>query len=102
MDIFQKIAQKACNNANIAQESKQNNKVENMLDLDYTSVCKECAMMCTELKYEDADEHIVVYRYQGINTEECEKATYGNLTKSRSEEEEEVKCNVALCANDSV
>ena len=30
---------KACDNANIAQESEQNNKVENMLDLDSTSVC---------------------------------------------------------------
>ena len=33
---------KACSNDNIAQESEQNNKVENMLDLDNTSVCKEC------------------------------------------------------------
>ena len=36
-------------NANIAQESEQNNKVENMLDLDNTSVFKECAMKCTDL-----------------------------------------------------
>ena len=27
---------------------------------------------------------------------------YGNLVKTQSEEEKEVKCNVALCANDSV
>ena len=52
---------KACINADIAQESEQNNKVENMLGLDSTSVCKECAMMFTELQYEDADEDIVVY-----------------------------------------
>ena len=93
---------KAHNNANIAQESEQNNKVENMLDLDNTSVCKECAMMCTELQYEDADKDIVVYRDEGINTEEYEKTTYGDLTETQSEEEEEVKCNVALCTNDSV
>ena len=31
---------KACNNANIAQESEQNKKVENMLDLDNISVCE--------------------------------------------------------------
>ena len=91
---------KACNNSNIAQESEQNNKVENMLDLDNTSVCEECAMMCTELQYEDED--VVVYGDQGINTEEYEKATYGNLTKTQSEEEEEVKCNVALWASNSV
>ena len=73
-----------------------------MLDLDNTSACEECAMVCTELQYEDADEDIVVYRDQGINTEEYETATYSDLTKTQSEDEEEVKCNVALCANDSV
>ena len=34
--------------------------------------------------------------------EEYEKATYGNLMKTQSEEEDEVKCNVAQRANDSV
>ena len=29
--------------------------METMLDLDSTSVCEECAMMCTQLQYEDAD-----------------------------------------------
>ena len=79
---------KACDNANIAQESEQNDKVQNMLDLDSTSVCEECAMMCTELQHEDADEDTVVYRDQVINTEEYEKATYGDLTKTQSEEED--------------
>ena len=73
-----------------------------MLDLDNISVSKECAMMCTEVQHEDEDEDIVVYGDQGISTEEYEKATYGELTKTQSEEEEEVKCNVALCANSSV
>ena len=73
-----------------------------MLELDNTSVCEECAMMCTELQYEDADEDIVVYRDQGINTEEYEKATYSNLTKTQSKEEEEVKYNVAESTNDNV
>ena len=40
---------KACNNVNIALESEQKGKLETMLDLDSTSVCKECAMVCTEL-----------------------------------------------------
>ena len=93
---------KACDNANIAQESEQDSKVENMLDLDNTSACKECAMMCTELQYEDADKDIVVYGDQGINTEKYKKATYDDLMKTQSKEEEEVKCNVALCTNDSV
>ena len=38
-----------------------------MLDLDSTSACKECAMVCTELQYEDADEDQIVYGDQGIN-----------------------------------
>ena len=93
---------KACDKANVARESEQNNKVENMQDLDNTSVCKECAMMCTDLQYEDADEDIVVYGDQEINTEEYKKATYGDLTKTQSKEEEEVKYIVAQSANDSV
>ena len=36
---------KARNNANIAQESEQKRKLESMLDLDSTSVCKECEMV---------------------------------------------------------
>ena len=62
-----------------------------MLDLDSTSVCKEFAMVCTELQYEDADEEQVVYRDQGISTEEYEKATYGDFMKIQSKEEDEVK-----------
>ena len=58
---------KAHNNANIAQESEQKGKLESMLDLDSTSVSEECAMVCTELQYEDASENEVVYGDQGIN-----------------------------------
>ena len=54
-----------------------------MLDLDCTSVCEECVMMCTELQYEDADEDLVVHGDQGINPEEYEKATYGDFTKTQ-------------------
>ena len=59
-------------------------------------------MVCTELQYEDASEDQVVYGDQGISTEEYEKATYGDLTKTQREEEDEVKCTVAQQANDSV
>ena len=93
---------KAHDNTNIAQESEQKGKMETMLDLDSTSVCKECVMMCTELQYEDVDEDVVVYMDQGINLEEYKKATYVILTKTQSEEEDEVKCTVAPRANDSV
>ena len=59
-------------------------------------------MVCTEPQYEDASEDEVVYGDQGINTEEYEKATYGDLMKTQSDEENEVKCTVAQRANDSV
>ena len=59
-------------------------------------------MVCTELQYEDASEDEVVYGDQEISTEEYEKATYGDLMKTQSKEEEEVKCSVAQRANDRV
>ena len=73
-----------------------------MLDLDNTSVHVECAMVCTDLQYEYASENEVVYGDQGISAEEYEKATYGDLMKTQSEEENKVKCTVAQQANDSV
>ena len=99
---FARDCPKACNNANIAQESEQKDKSESMLDLDNISVHEECAMVCMELQYEDASEDKEVYGDQGINTEEYEKSTYGYLMKTQSEEENEVKCTVAQRANDSV
>ena len=92
---FARDCPKARDNANIAQESEQNRKSESMLDLDNISVREECAMVCTEPQYEDASEDEVVYRDQGINTEEYEKAIYGNLMQTKSDEENEVKCTVA-------
>ena len=86
---------KARDNANITQDSEQRGKSESMLDLDSTSVSEECAMVCTELQYEDASENEVVYGDQGVSVEEHKKATYGDLTKTQSEEEDEVKCTVA-------
>ena len=59
-------------------------------------------MVCMELQYEDASKDKVVYGDQGISTEEYEKATYGDLTKTQSKEEDNVKCTVAQRANDSV
>ena len=39
-------------------------------------------MMCTKLQYEDAEEDVVVYGDQGINTDEYEKAIYSDLMKT--------------------
>ena len=99
---FARDCPKARDNANIAQESEQNSKLESMLNLDNISVHEECAMVCTEPQYGDASEDEVVYGDQGINTEEYEKAIYGNLMQTQSDEENEVKCTVAQRANDSV
>ena len=59
-------------------------------------------MMCVEVQHKDGDEDLVVYRDQGISTEEYDKAMYGELMKTQSKEEEDVKCNMALCTNHSV
>ena len=99
---FARDCRKAHDNANIAQESEQKGKSESMLDLDNISVREECAMVCTETQYEDASKVEVVYGDQGINTEEYKKATYGNLMKTQSNEENEVKCTIAQRANNSV
>ena len=63
---FSRDCAKECNNANIARESEQKGKSESILDLDSTSVSKKCAMVCTELQYEDASENEVVYGDQGL------------------------------------
>ena len=34
-------------------------------------------MICMEVQHEDGDEDLVVYRDQGISTEEYEKAIWG-------------------------
>ena len=73
-----------------------------MMDLDNSIVSKGYAMMCMEVQHEDGDGDLVVYRDQGISTEEYDKAKCGKLMKTQSKEEEEVKCNVALCTNDSM
>ena len=86
---------KARDNPNIARKSEQKGQLEFMLDFGSTSVCEECVMVCTELQYEDASEDEVVYRDQGISAEEYEKAMYNDCTKTQSEEEDEVKCNIA-------
>ena len=51
---------------------------------------------------EDASEDVLVYDNQGISGEEYENATNDDLTKTQSEEEEEIICTVAQQANDSV
>ena len=98
---FARDCPKARDNANIAQKSEQKGKLESMLDLDNISVREECAIVCTETQYEDMSKDEVVYGDQGINTEEYEKATYGDLMKTQSDKENEVKYTIAQRANNS-
>ena len=57
---FARDCPKARDNTNIAQESEQSRKSESMLDLDNIRVREECAMVCTELHYEDVNESEIV------------------------------------------
>ena len=47
-----------------------------MMDLDNFSESKECAMMCTEVQYEDED--VVVYRDQGLTQKSTKKLHMAN------------------------
>ena len=58
-------------------------------------------MIFTEVQCGDRDKDLVIYGNQGVSTEEYDKATYDKIRKTGSEEEE-VKCNMAPCANDSM
>ena len=73
-----------------------------MMDLDNNSVCKECMIVCTHVHYEDWDGDIIMYREEGVSTKNYNEAMFRELTKTVSEEEQDVNCNVALCAKDSV
>ena len=70
---------KAHNNANIAQEREQKAS---------RNPSEECAMVCTELQYEDASEDEVMVGDQQNSTAEYEKATYGDLMKTQNKRRE--------------
>ena len=67
-DVLHGTAQSPRKNTNIARENDQNRKLTEMMDLGDRSVCKECAMICTDIYSDDEDEEIVVYRDQGISS----------------------------------
>ena len=73
-----------------------------MMDLDNSSVSEECVMMCMDVHQEDGDKDIIMCGDQGVSTEEHDKATYGELAKTQSEEEDTLNYNVAICTNDNV
>ena len=72
------------------------------MDLGNSSVCEECAMICTDIYSDEEYEEMVVYRDQGVTSRKFDEDTYGELMNTDSDEEKIVKYNVALCAQDSV
>ena len=99
---FARDCPKPHKNANIAQENEQNRKLAEMMDLGKSSVCEECAMICTNIYSEEEYEEMVVYRDQGITSRKFDKDMYGELMNTDSNEEKIVNYNVALCTQDSV
>ena len=102
MGHFARNCSKPRENANIAQESEQNRNFGKLMDFGDSSVCEECAMICTDAYSDEEYESIIVYGDQGISTKTYDEETYRDLLKSDSDEEQTVKYNVALCVKDSV
>ena len=72
------------------------------MDFGHNSVCEECAMICTDAYSDEEYKEMVVYGDQGITSRKFDEDTYGELMNTDSDEEQIVKSNVALCAQDSV
>ena len=89
-------------NANIARESEQNRKFSELMDFGDSSVCEECAMICTDVYSDEEYKDLIVYGVQGISTKTYDEETYGDLLKTDSDEEAIVKYILALCTQDSV
>ena len=67
-----------------------------------SSVCEECALICTDACSDEEYENLIVYEDQGISTKTYNEETYRDLLKSDNDKESIVKYNVALCVKDSV
>ena len=66
-------------NANIARENEQNRKLAELMDLGDNSVCKECAMICTDAYSDEEYKEIVVYGDQGTTSNFFTKIHMGTL-----------------------
>ena len=89
-------------NTNIARENEQNRKLAELMDLGNSSVCEECAMICTDVYSDEEYEEMVVYGDQGITSRKFDKDTFGELMNTDSNEEQIIMYNIALCTQDSV
>ena len=59
-------------------------------------------MVCTDVYSDKEYEEMVVYRDQGVTSRKFDEDIYAELMNTDSDEEQLVKYNVALCAQDSV
>ena len=102
MGHFARNCPKLRENANLARENERNSTFANLMDLGNNSVCEECAMICTDVYSTDESEDMIVYGDQGISSEKYDEDMYGDLMNTDSDDEQVIKYNVALLANDSV
>ena len=102
MGHFARNCPKPRKNANLARENERNSNFGNWLDLGDNSVCEECAMICTDVYSTDKSEGMIVYGDQGISSENYDEETYGDLLNTDSDDEQDIKYDVALLATDSV
>ena len=102
MGHFARNCPKPCENANLARENEQSRKFAKMMDFGNNSICEECTMICTDVYSDEEYENVIVYRDQGISTKTYDEETYGDLLRTDSNEDSNVKYNVALCVQDSV
>ena len=68
MGHFARNCPKPRENVNIARESEQNRKFGELMDFGNSSVCGECAMICTDIYSDEEYENLIVYGDQGIST----------------------------------
>ena len=53
----------------LKRRGRKNNNFGHWMDLGDSSVCEECAMICTDVYSTDDSEGMIVYRDQGISAE---------------------------------
>ena len=68
MGHFARNCPKPCKNANLARENEQNSKFAELMDLGDSSVCEECAMICTDTYSDEEYEAMVVYGDQSTTS----------------------------------
>ena len=74
---FARNCPKPRENTNLAQENEQNSKFAKLMDLGDSSICEECAMICTDIYSDEEYEDMVVYGDQGITSKNMTKIRMG-------------------------